>query len=491
MVKMAVLESRFGKKGPAMPPFETTRRDFLRAGIAGAGAVLVSRTSPAVASPAVLNPRPPNLLLVICDQLGLDAIAAHGCPDVETPSLDRLIRQGATFLESYSTSPVCSPARSSLMTGRMPVETGVVSNNRPIHPSRPNLGQWLAQHGYEAVHCGKWHLPGGTPAADDGFRVLPSRGGYGQIDDTVLSHTCEAYLRNGSGSRPLLMVASFLQPHDICYYGNHPGLRMPLGLPYEQIRGELPELPPNHKVRPKAPAALDRIVCDWYDDEQWRYYLYLYARMVEMLDADVGRLLDAVDESGQAENTIILFTSDHGDGRGRHSHVAKWYPYEEAAKVPLIACCPGRMAAGLRDAEHLVCGLDVMPTFCDYAGIKPPEGGQGRSLRPLLEGKRATWREFISSEHHIAGRMVRSERFKYVRYPDDPVEQLFDMKSDPWETNNLYDDPQYADVLADHRRMLADFQRRLEPVEPTGRPGRPARAKSASDRKRKTRGGKK
>ena len=473
-----------------MPQHQTTRRGFLQAGLAGAGGALVGATATAGAAPALLKRHAPNLLLILCDQLGLDAIGRHGCPDVQTPNLDRLIQRGTTFLESYSTSPVCSPARSSLMTGRMPVETGVVSNSRPIHPSRPNLGQWFGEQGYETAHCGKWHLPGGTPKADDGFRLLPSRGGYGQIDDTVLSHTCEAYLRNAPKDRPFLMVASFLQPHDICYYGNHPGLRMPVGLPYEQIRDQLPALPPNHKVRPKAPATLDRLICDWYDDQQWRYYLYLYARMVEMLDADVGRLLEAVEDSGQAERTIIIFTSDHGDGRGRHSHVAKWYPYEEAAKVPMIACCPERIAAGVRDAGHLVCGLDVMPTFCDFAGIDSPEGLPGRSLRPLLEGKATGWREFVSSEHHITGRMVRSERFKYVHYPGDPVEQLFDMRSDPWETKNLYEDAQFADVLADHRQMLADFQKRLDPVEPTERPPRPRRSKPAAGRKRKVRGGK-
>jgi len=463
-----------------MPRDKTNRRDFLRTGIAGAGGVLVAGTASSVAAPAVARERPPNLLFVICDQLGLDALGAHGSPDVQTPHLDRLIGRGTTFLESYSTSPVCSPARSSLMTGRMPVETGVISNGRPIHPSRPNLGQWFGQHGYETVHCGKWHLPGGTPRPDDGFRLLPSRGGYGQIDDTVLSHTCDAYIRNAPRDKPYLLVASFLQPHAICYSGNHSGNRMPVGLPYEQIRDELPELPPNHKSRPPAPAALDRIVCDWYDDEQWRYYLYLYARMVEMLDADVGRLLDAVEETGQAENTVIVFTSDHGDGRGRHSHVSKWYPYEEAAKVPMVACCPGRVAADTRDADHLVSGLDVMPTLCDFAGIKPPEGVKGRSLRPLLEGDSPEWREFISSEHHISGRMVRSERFKYVRYPNDPVEQLFDMKADPWEMKNLYQDAQYADVMVDHRKMLDDFQASLDPVPAAASPPRPKRPRPAA-----------
>jgi choline-sulfatase len=193
-------------------------------------------------------------------------------------------------------------------------------------------------------------------------------------------------------------------------------------------------------------------------------------------------VLDAVEDSGEAENTVIVFTSDHGDGRGRHSHVAKWYPYDEAAKVPMIACCPGQIAEGKRDAKSLVSGLDVVPTLCDFAGVKPPDGVQGRSLRPLLEEKAVDWRDFLTSEHHIVGRMVRTEQYKYVRYPDDPVEQLFDMKADPWETKNLYEDAKMADVLADHRKMLDDFQGRLDVVPPTSGPQRkkPARRRAKS-----------
>lgn len=451
-----------------MPTHRTNRRRFLKSGAVGAGAMALgpSRQS-AICAPTIAKDRPPNFLFVICDQLGLDAIAAHGCPDVHTPSLDRLIHRGTTFVESHSTNPVCSPARSSLMTGRMPVETGVITNSRPIHASCPTIGHVLGSAGYESVYCGKWHLPGGVPRPQDGFRVLPARGGQGDIDDTAISRTCEAYLKNRGKDRPCLTVASFLQPHDICYWGNHVGLRVPDGLPFEQIRDQLPDLPPNNKSRPPAPAKLDRIKFDRFSDEQWRYYLYIYARMIEMLDADVGRVLDAVESRGEAENTVIMFTSDHGDGRGRHMHVSKWYPYEEAVKVPMIVSCPGRVAENHRDATHLVSGLDVMGTMCDYAGIKPPENVCGSSLRPLLEQKNVAWREYVSSEHHVDGRMLRTEQYKYVHYQDDPVEQLFDMKADPWETENLYQDAKYATVLDDHRKLLAEFQSRLTPVKPT------------------------
>jgi len=442
-----------------------TRRDVLRTAGLGAGAALTAplwHARPAAAKPAAARP---NFLVVLCDQLGLDAIGAHGCKDVHTPNLDRLVARGTTFLESHSTNPVCSPARSSIVTGCMPVETGVISNNRAIHPSCPNLGQWFRPAGYETLYCGKWHLPGGYQPKIDGFTVLPVGRGQGDLVDTIVSRSCEAYLTNRSREKPFLMVASFMQPHDICYWGNHVGRRIPPKLAFERIRDRLPELPPNHAARPAAPAALDRIAFRKFSQEQWRYYLYIYARMVEMLDADVGRLLHAVEASGQADNTVILFTADHGDGRGRHMHVSKWYPYEEAVKVPMVVSCPGRIAENARDAGHLVSGVDVMPTLCDFAGIQPPRG-QGLSLRPLLEGRSAAWRDVVVSEHRFIGRSLRSKRFKYVVYKDDPVEQLFDMKNDPWETKNLYKDAAHASVLAEHRKLLEEFQGRLKVVPP-------------------------
>jgi choline-sulfatase len=453
-----------------------TRRDVLKA--AAASAALAARGR---AAPARATPTRPNFLVVLCDQLGLDALGVHGCPDVHTPHLDRLAHRGTTFLESHSTNPVCSPARSSLMTGRMPVETGVTTNNRPIHASCPNLGQWLRQAGYETVYCGKWHLPGGVPRPRDGFLVLPARKGQGDLDDAAISRTCEAYLGSRSHDRPYLMVASFLQPHDICFWGNHAGLRVPDGLPFPALRDSLPELPPNLTSRPAAPAKLAQVRLRDYSELQWRYYLYIYARMVEMLDADVGRVLDAVDARGQADNTIVLFTSDHGDGRGRHGHVAKWYPYDEAVKVPFIAACPGRIAENHTDS-HLVSGLDLMSTVCDYAGLPQPAHVQGRSLRPLLERREIAWRDFVVCEHRVTGRSIRTKRFKYVRYEGDPIEQLFDMQGDPWETRNLYQDAQYAGVLEEHRKRLDAFLRQLRPVAPTPLAGRPARPKGKAGR---------
>jgi len=447
---------------------KTTRREFLQTTAFGAGAIVTQRTNPNnAAERKITSKTQPNFLFIICDQLGLDAISAHGCPDAHTPNIDRLIRRGVTFLESHSTSPVCSPARSSFFTGRMPVETGVISNNRPIHADCPKMGPWFRQSGYETVYCGKWHLPGGYQVRIEGFNVIPVGMGQGDLVDTVVSRSCEAFLKTRTKTKPFLLVSSLLQPHDICYWAIQQQHLVPKKLPFPQLSGRLPELPPNHKKLPHAPQRVNQVRYKNFADDQWRYYIYIYYRQVEMVDADIGRILDALEDSHQEDNTIIVLTSDHGEGRGRHQNVQKWHPYDEAMKVPLVVSCPGQIRENHRDATHLVSGMDIMTTMCDYAGIKAPPHNLNKSLRPLLEGKNVIWRESLSAECHRVGRILRTADYKYVKYPDDPVEQLFDMKNDPWETTNLYQQPKYADILKDHRRLLTEWQRQLMTVTPT------------------------
>jgi arylsulfatase A-like enzyme len=450
----------------------TTRRRFLKT-VAGTGAAatLGLAGAPFLQGAPAASGKKPNFLFILTDQQGLDTLSAHGCTDAHTPNMDRLARRGVSFLESHSTSPVCSPARSSMMTGRMPVETGVISNDRPIHESCPNMGQWFRPAGYETVYCGKWHLPGGYPVAMPGFAVLPIGASQGDMSDEAVSRTCEAYLKSRTpNDKPFVFVASLLQPHDICYWAIKAKQLVPPQLPFPELAGSLPALPPNHNSFPKAPAQVANKRFRGFTDDQWRYYIYIYYRMVEMLDSDVGRILDALEDSGEADNTIVVYTSDHGEGRGRHQNVQKWHPYDESMKVPLIFSAPGRMPEGVQDSEHLVTGLDILSTMCDYAGIDPPPNARGLSLRPLLDGKAVEWREFVQADTNRVGRILRTNQYKYVWFPDDPVEQLFDMQVDPWETKNLYDDPKYADAMRDHRRLLKEWQDSLSPVEPTPTP---------------------
>jgi len=461
--------SQKSSEQPTERTSDTTRRRFLQTSVAGAGAFM-GRWAFGAASPTEAGPRAPssgpqpNFLFVICDQLGLDALAAHGCPDVHTPNMDRLVNRGVSFMESYSTNPLCSPARSSFFTGRMPVETGVVDNGLAIRAGIPRMGAWFRQAGYETAYSGKWHLPGPYQPKIDGFTVLPAGVGEGDLVDTVTSRSCQAFLRNRRSDAPFLLVASFVQPHDICWWAINSGKLLREDLPFPQLRDRLPELPPNHKIRPEAPKVHDARIYRRWSDLKWRYYLYIYYRQIEMVDAEIGRVLDALDQSGQADNTIVVFTADHGEGRGRHRNVQKWFPYDEAAKVPLIVSCPGRIPEKVKDATHLVSGLDIMSTLCDYAGLEAPRGVLGKSLRPLLEDKPVEWRDYLVYETHFTGRTVRTPQFKYVTYEDDPVEQLFDMKADPWETQNLYKESQYADVMRQHRQLLGEWQARLSPA---------------------------
>ena len=443
-----------------------SRRAFLRTGALAAGAAVGLSVRTGLSPPALGQQWKPNFLFIVCDQMNLDAMSCLGNVNVRTPNLDRLAAGGVLFTESHSTNPVCSPARSSLFTGRMPVETGVIENNLAIRQGMPNLGEWMRdQAGYETVYCGKWHLPQGYPLpATAGFRVLPSGGGQGAADDCWVARTCEAFLRQRVRPRddPFLLVASFLQPHDICYWMLEPETLVPGKLPFERLAGQLPELPPNHRARPSGPPQVGTGYAGFATDLQWRYYLYCYYRMVEMLDHDVGRLLDALRDTGLADNTIVIFTADHGEGAGRHGNVQKWHPYDESMKVPMICACPGRIQRGVIDRTHLVSGLDVASTVCDFAGASPPPGALGLSLRPLLEGRQAGGRDHLVSEWQREGRIVRTPRHKLVTFGDEPAVQLFDMQQDPWEMTNLAEEARYADVIADHRRMLEDWNARMD-----------------------------
>jgi choline-sulfatase len=440
-----------------------SRRAFLTSsGAGGLGLILAAQQAPA--APAK---RPPNLLFMHLDQWYWDAASAFGCAHVRTPAIDRLAAQGTTFSLSYSANPVCCPARACWYTGRASSENGVVMNDQwPIAPEMPDLGQWLSGRGYDSVYAGKWHVSG--RGLTKSFRVLTPGSGVGEVTDGAVSRAAEGFLRSRQAAdKPFFLNLGFLQPHDCCYwvFEHSAGESLTrLGPP----PADLPPLPANHGHCEREPAPIvqrrgKRGGDGGWSADHWRWYLWNYYRMVEMADAEVGRVLDALDDAGLAQDTLVVLTSDHGDGLARHGLTSKMFLYDEAARVPFLVACPGRVQAGARDERHLVSGLDVAPTLCDFAGAEGLPKARGLSLRPLLEGKAgAPWREFLVTETFRTGRMIRTPEFKYIAYSGDPNTQLFDLRSDPGELANLAADASKAGTLRDLEARLAAWEGSLD-----------------------------
>jgi choline-sulfatase len=452
-----------------------SRRSFLKNTTLGAAAAAMTAPSMAWATPAVLRKRPPNLLFINVDQLSVNALPQFGCQHVQTPNLDRLARRGTSFQLSHCADPLCSPSRACWLTGRAPTEHGIVynDNNFRLRLAIPDLGAWLRNGGYDTFYVGKWHIPGRE--VSDSFHVFHEACPVGDHSDAAISRVCETFLDKRSAGSPFFLAAGLMNPHDICGWI---GLNSkPLAeFPYPGIEEQLPPLCPNYNYDPREPEFFISRVRQWeshfsglWSETIWRYYAWSYYRQVEMVDASLGRILDALEHSTHADNTLLVFTSDHGDAIGCHRLFAKQSLYQNALCVPMIVSYPGQVAENRVDQTHLVSGFDLTPTLCDYAGTAPPPDQRGRSLRPLLEDANTSWRDHVVAHNYVVGRMVRTAQYKYVAYQGDKTEQLFDLAADPWETKNLALDTAAAGPLADHQRLLAQWEQQLKPaLEPPG-----------------------
>ena len=431
-----------------------------------------------LAAPAALHAadaparQPANILFLITDQQTIGALGCAGNPHVKTPNLDRLAARGVRFEKSYCAYPLCCPSRGSLFTSRTPHELGIYGNfdAEISRKNVPTMGELFRAAGYETAYAGKWHLQVPFPAFKGktmpGFDVLPLAGrdphtvsrdkeGRGLTVDPNTANASIKFLREPH-AKPFLLVVSVLNPHDICEYTECAAVRKLL----PDDPAKLPPARPNLRDTDPLPSALRQFAerhADW-TERQWREYLWVYYRLVEIADAEMGRVLAALDQAGLRDHTVVVFTSDHGEMMGSHQMVTKQKLYEEAAAVPLIVAPPAARPGV--DARHFASGLDILPTLLDYAGIAAPASLEGRSLRPLVEGKDVPWREFVASECSTGGdaRMIRTARYKYIAFArGENREQFFDMEKDPGETKNLIADSALAGEVARHRGLLEQW----------------------------------
>ncbi len=410
----------------------------------------------------------PNVLFILTDQQTRMAMGAYGNPYVSTPNLDGLAEGGIRFERSYCASPVCSPSRSCLFTGRMAHETGVEVNGQKIREGIPYLGEVFREGGYEACYVGKWHMgerrgfdfPG--PEYPEGVKR-----GFGSETDSIWADEAIEFLKQPH-DKPFLLVVSLHNPHDICHWimNQNPAVEEPK-------EGELPPLPPNFEPDPEEPEFITNRremthygneanwTTDW-DETDWRRYLHAYYKLTERVDKEAGRVLGALQEAGLAEDTLVVFTSDHGEGAAGHKWVVKLMLYEEPVTVPFVIRYPGVIEEGAVDVSHLVSGVDVLPTLCDFAGVKPPGKVTGNSLKPIIENPSAPWRDYLVAELasdtdrlEMKGRMVRTDRYKYMVFSEGRnPELLFDMHQDPGEQHNLAYKPEFQSELRQQQSLL-------------------------------------
>lgn len=430
--------------------------------------------------------RRPNILFIIVDQWSATCFGEIN-KALRTPAVDSIAAAGVRFSNAYCTYPLCSPSRASMFTGRMPHETGVVlnvpENSRVVPDSMPVLGELFAEAGYETGYFGKEHTGG---AAYRGFQSLGSiqfpTAGYladGSVLDSVFIRDAIEFIQKRR-DRPFLAVVSLINPHDICYTLSFAGIpqksivdaceafRPRPGAYRKFLRGqEFPPLPPNFPAAPPPRMGTIGPLQQPWAEQDWRLYLATYYLLIENTDWLIGRVLEALRRAGLGNDTLILFTADHGDQMAAHQLVGKGVFYEEATKVPFLMAWKGVIEARHTSPSELVSGVDVLPTLCDYAGVRIPKGVTGRSVRPLVERRNAPWRRHLVSATYD-GRMLVADSKKYVAYgPDKPAEFLFDLGNDPGETRDLAQDAGSKAALEAGRGMLASWMKETGGAFPT------------------------
>ncbi len=422
-----------------------------------------------------------NVLLIFSDDQRADTIAALGNPNIRTPNLDRLVHQGTSFTRAYcmgsTQGAVCVPSRAMLLSGRSLYH---VPHNLEGTPTWPES---FAKQGYTTFFTGKWHNQ-----AASALRVFQRGksiflGGMGhpyklQVQDISPEHTFGEKHANGEHSvqrfadaaiefiggqaakGPFLCYVPLTLPHD-------PRVAPPAY--HERYKPESIPLPanylPQHPFNNGDLTVRDEQLAPWpRTPEVVRKHLADYYAAIEFVDTQVGRILDALRESGQYDDTLIVFASDHGLAIGSHGLFGKQSLYDHSMHSPLIMAGPGIPKDKRSDA---LCYLfDIFPTLGDLAGVPAPEGNEGLSLAPVLDGRKSSTRDSIYTTYAKVQRAVRDDRWKLIVYPNLHKSQLFDLKADPAETRDLAGDPSYHGEIERLTALLKDWQRKVDDTLP-------------------------
>ncbi|MHC4699773.1 MAG: sulfatase family protein [Planctomycetota bacterium] len=441
----------------------------------------------------------PNILWICTDQQRYDTINALGNPHIRTPNLDRLVAQGAAFTHAHCQSPICTPSRASFLTGMYPSTIhACINGNDHWDEAAPLITKTLADAGYDCALAGKFHL---SSAMAHEPELRPKEDGYRRFWYSHAPHQCigkgnqytdwltsigqdykklkEKYgyiparwhqttwcadraieFMREKRSGPWLCSVNIYDPHG------------PFDPPQEHVdRFDIESLP-EPRFRESDLAAQQRLAGIMFQGKAKRpvypdakLTLAKYWAQIELIDENVGRMLKALEQTGQRENTVVIFTSDHGEMAGDHGLNKKGCRfYEGLVRVPLIFSWPGRFKEGLR-SDALVELIDITPTLLELADLPIPESMHGRSLLPILTGQAdpAHHRDFVRCEYYEVlqgprsyATMLRTRQYKLVNYHGHEHGELFDLTKDPHEFENQWDNPSYAAVRFDLMKKSFD-----------------------------------
>jgi N-acetylglucosamine-6-sulfatase len=480
----------------------------------------------------------PNILFIMSDDHAAHAISAYGGRLAEiapTPNIDRLANEGALFTNAFCTNSICSPSRACVMTGQYNHVNGAFDLAGRVPPGKQMLAIQMKEAGYQTAMIGKWHLKD-EPADFDYYCVLPGQGEYHNpefrirgdkpwgkntiqydgmhVTDAITDITLKWLEESRDDSKPFFLMHHYKAPHD--YFDNAPrydsylsdvdipepdtlwkrdpkfgsiatrgaddeliahiGTSIGGRNPRRSYLLDLPKLYPNEFPTDFDPA-------NYSDEENTRLaynaYLKKFLRCVKGIDDNLGRLFAYLEETGQMDNTLIIYTADQGFMLGEHDYQDKRWMYDQSQRMPFLARLPGSIPAG-QEIDSIVENVDFGPTLLDFAGAVVPDNVQGRSFRPILESsaepanwkQEAYYRYWMHMAHHDnpAHLGIRTKTHKLIYYygcnyqggyRTPPGWELYDLQSDPMESRNVIDEPENRQLVEDLKQRLASLRQRV------------------------------
>ncbi|MCH8216449.1 MAG: sulfatase [Planctomycetes bacterium] len=437
--------------------------------------------------------RRPNIILMFADDQAKESMGYTGNTVIQTPNMDRLAGDGVFFENAFVTTPICAVSRASILTGQHMRRHGIEDFATPLSDEAldhtyPVL---LRDAGYRTAFLGKFAV--GNPKPEHAKRALPAHRfdmwyGFPQninfkqevdgeeryLTDEMTTRAIE-FMQSTPKDQPFCITMAYKEPHGPLNYltpdfqDYYKDVEIPQ--PKTMTREAYDKMPAFVRHSLNGSGDESRFVTNPEYFQQSNRMLYAY---ISKMDQSVGTIIDAVHAMGIADNTVIIYSSDHGSFQGAHGLKGKWLLYEESISVPLIVW-DGRLPENRRGVRHdaMALNIDWAPTMLDYAGVDIPERMQGKSLRPVVEGDAESLRDDAYFEHTFkrppkfiicVSEGIRTERWKYIRYPkQEPVyEELFDLEKDPVELENLVDDAKHAATLARLRARCDEYRGSLE-----------------------------